>query len=124
MAFNGNAVFSMVSESLVRVTGLSLLAGASGTIGLAPSATIMVPPDVVLPAPFKPAPYNPNLGTGVVELQDAVNVQYNDVVSSPIKAPVVIVKTGTTASDFLITLTNDAPGEVETATFELYIRFK
>ena len=116
MAFTGNATIKKVSEGLLRVTGLSLAAGASGTIGL---FGIGVGADVELPE-------NPTKGWKPYEdvsLQDAVQVTANPVADvAGYDEALRVVKTGTVDSDFLITVTND-DGDVATPELELYIRF-
>ena len=54
MAFTGTAVVKKVSDKKIRITGLSLAAGASGDIGLVQNENA----DVPLTAPMGPAVLN------------------------------------------------------------------
>lgn len=118
MAFTGTATVLLVSDSLVRITGLSLAGAASGTIGLDEKTT---PAEVSLPAAFKPRTYVDGIAVAVT-LQDSIQVMANVVTSVTTLVPVKIVKTGTTPLDFVITLTNTTVGTTS-AELELYIRF-
>lgn len=72
MAFTGTAVQKMVTEKLVRITGLSLAAGVTGTIGLFGDSGA----GVQLPDAFNPVDYSINLPPGaVVSLPDSVQVE-------------------------------------------------
>lgn len=114
MAFTGAAVIKKVADGLLRITGLSLAAGAAGTIGLHGGAgEVDLPQDPTQDW----GPY------GDVTLQDAVQVSMvpvTDVANFAI--PIRVVKTGTTLADFLITLTNDEAA-VASADLEIYVRY-
>src|SRR5262249_35593244 len=103
MAFTGTAVPKQISDSIVRVTGLSLGGGpVSGTIGLHEQTGVA--PDVILPIGFQPRTYLYANVPGLVSLQDSIKV---DVIPA---GPVVnslqvdVVKSGTTPADFRITV--------------------
>jgi hypothetical protein len=55
MAFTGTAIIEQVTDGLVRVTGISLAGGATGSIGLHSSA---LPVDVLLPEAFSPRSFS------------------------------------------------------------------
>lgn len=117
MAFAGTAVVKQVSDGIVRITGVSLGAGASGTIGLF-GATGSAP-NIRLPEAFKPAPYS--YGGEVVELQDSIDVTADPAeVTGDVEFPIV-TKTGTTQGDWRATVAN--PFGSETPGLEIYIRF-
>lgn len=114
MAFTGTATVKLVSERKVRITGLSLASGASGTISLSGGTG-----DVKCPAEFKPSPY---VVAAAVALQDSVQVTLGLVTAVATAIPVEVVKTGTTAADFLITLTNNH-GSLASPDQEIYLEF-
>lgn len=114
MAFTGAAVVKKISDRLFRITGVSLAADASGTIGFSDKT---VAPEVELEAPTWD-PY------GEVTLQDAVQVKMNPVTDVSAAVPISVVKTGTTHADFVITLHNDnAGGGAASADLEIYVEF-
>lgn len=117
MAFTGTAVIKQISDSMVRITGLSIGAGANGTIGLA-GATGSTP-GVRLPASFKSGEYTYNGVT--VGLQDSIDCEVNPAEPIGDMIPISVEKTGTTAAAFRITLSNgfasESPG------LEIYVRF-
>lgn len=118
MAFTGTAVIKLVSESKTRITGLSLLTGASGTISLHEGTG-----SVKCPEAFKPRPYDD--GFGDVSLQDSVEVSVWPVDGAgEVGMPFKIVKSGTTPADFLVTITDTSTEEeIGTGEFEIYLKF-
>jgi hypothetical protein len=102
MAFTGTAVVVMVSDRKARITGLSLVAGATGTIGLSDSVNT---PGVTLPDEFKPIPYNNMNDT--ITLQDSIQISMIPVTAVATAIPIEVVKTGGDTDDFLATLTNN-----------------
>lgn len=116
MAFTGTATVKLVSDNLVRITGLSLAGAAVGTISLAEAAGA----DVECPAAFKPRTYKST--GGAVSLQDAVEVTLIPVTTITTLVPIMVVKTGTTLTNFVITLTNTTAATVS-AVQEIWIRF-
>ena len=125
MAFTGVAVVKQVSDSLVRITGLSLAGGAIGTIALFES---LVAPGVRLPASFKPRDYDMPDTAPVVSLQDSIQCWF--VFTGPVSGVYAVngpsvVKTGTKPEDFLITMTNAGEGDPQPTTpaLEIYVRF-
>jgi hypothetical protein len=119
MAFTGVAVIDQVADNLFRITGLSLIADASGTIGFSDKT---VAPEVELIAPTW-QPYQ-NGDQVDVSLQDAIEVRMVPVTDVSAAVPVSVVKTGTDHGDFVITFHNDnaAEGQVS-AELEIYIEF-
>lgn len=117
MAFIGSAVIQQISDQIVRITGLSLGAGAAGTIGLAGHTGST--PNVVLPASFKTEHYA-FLGTNV-PFQACIDVDARPAEVLGDAIPIAVVKTGTTTGDFRATLSNafgsQSPG------LEIYIKF-
>lgn len=116
MAFTGTATIKQLSGNLIRITGLSLGSGANGTIGLHGNSGS---PGVRLPASFDPQPYS--LPSGDVSLQDAVDCRVGFAATGVATAlTFAVVKTGTDASDFLITVTNNQA--TASGALEFYIR--
>jgi hypothetical protein len=102
MAFTGTPVIQEVSTRLYRVTGVSLPAGAVGTISLESGTG-----EVKLPRSDDWAAYRD------VTLQDAVSVLMNLAGHAPpvVAVPISVIKTGTVPADFLVTLTNETSEE-------------
>lgn len=124
MAFVGQPVVKLVSDRLVRITGVSLAAeGGAGTIGLFERLLV---PDVRLPDDFKPRPYDlPDAEGGVVSLQDSVSVQIIYQNAGGTYQAIDVVKTGTTPQDFTATLTNNALVEGgNSGNLEIYVRWQ
>jgi len=117
MAFTGTATILQISDRLVRITGLSLAAGASGTIALTGHSGAT--PDVVLPATFNPQNYT--YGANTVHLADAVQVTANPAAVVADFEQVGVAKTGTTDADFRATLSNGFT--IATPALEIYVRY-
>lgn len=110
MAFTGVATVKLVTDSLVRITGLSLAGLAVGTIGLFGDAGA----DVQLPDGFNPEPF------GDVTLEDAVQSWY--VMTNPGGGGESRhIHVDKTSPPFRVVYTND--GALPTADFEIYVRF-
>lgn len=124
MAFTGTPVLKKVTDTLFRLTGVSLAADASGTIGFSESGAS---PEVELVAPdWKPYQLDQpgQAAAGVVSLQDAVMVWLNPVTDVTAGVPISIVKTGTAHDDFAITIHNDNASEGQVSGgLEIYIAF-
>lgn len=119
MAFTGTATVKQISDSVVRITGVSLAAGASGVIAL--TGETGTPPDIVLPASFKTEHYA-FLGANV-PFADALDVTAKSAAIGVATAiPVAVVKTGTSLADFRATLTN-THGSLATPNLEIYVKF-
>jgi len=115
MAFTGVAVVTKVSDSLCRITGLSLASGAAGTIGLFGGTG-----DVLLPDGFNPKPFSPPEG-GIIDLAESIDVSWVPVAANPTGvAPALHVTKN--ASPFLAIMTND--GAVATAALEIWVRYR
>lgn len=120
MAFTGTATIKQVSDSIVRITGLSLGAGpVSGTIGL--HTETGGAPDVVLPVGFQPLTYQYGNVPGLVSLQDSITVDVYAAGAVTNALQVSVVKTGTTPADFRATVTNSS-GSASPA-LEMYVKF-
>ncbi len=112
MAFTGTIVVTKVAGDLFRITGAILTAGVSGTIGFTIGTN-----DIEFTAPE----WLPTTG---VTLQAAINVVANRLTAGAATAvPLQIVKTGTTQTDFQITVTNP-DGAASTGAMELYVQYK
>ena len=116
MAFTGTPVINQISDRMFRVTGVSLAADASGTIGLVGKTS---PAEVSLNAPSWAAYH---AAGGPVSLQSAVSVIVNPVTDVTAGVPISIVKTGVNHLDFLITVHNDTAGTVS-GLLEFYVEF-
>lgn len=100
MAFTGVAVITQLSDTLFAITGLSLAAGAAGTIGLVGGAG-----EVDLPAP-EWGPYVNGQGVACpLNLAVRVGIEYADAAATTTE-PVSVTKAGAGVADFLATLTN------------------
>jgi len=117
MAFTGTAVVKQVSDSIVRITGLSLAGSASGTIGL--HGATGGAPDVTLPAGFLPTPYG--YGPAEVTLQDSIKLECFPVNTVASFIATDTVKSGTTPADFRITLHNSSGSA--SPEFEMYVSY-
>lgn len=117
MAFTGTATIKQISDQIVRITGLSLAAGDSGTIGLAGHTGSV--PDVVLPDAFNPTPYG--YGSATVSLQDCIDVTAQPAELLGSAVPIAVIKTGSTAADFRVTLGNDFEGA--SPEVEIYVKY-
>ncbi|MGC2775548.1 MAG: hypothetical protein WA418_07900 [Bradyrhizobium sp.] len=120
MAFTGTPTVVQVSDRRVRITGLTLVASAVGTIGL--TGATGTPPDVTLPATFHAFVYS--YGGVTVPLQSSIEVTVNPDEAGLIQTnlPLSQVKSGTTEADFRITLTNTNTGAT-TQGLEIYVDF-
>ncbi len=118
MAFTGTAVVQQISDNLVRITGLSLAAGASGTIGLFGNSGT---PGVRLPNSFNPAPYVAE--NAQVPLAASLDVSVAPAAVGVATAiPYAVVKAGTGEADFVATVTN-THGSLASPNLEIYVRF-
>lgn len=109
MPFTGNATFANVSRRLVRITGLSLAAGASGTIGLDGDVTA----DEQLPDQFNPTPY------ADIDLAEAIEVSMVPVTDV---ANGMLVRVTKALAPFQITLQND-DGMNASPELEIWVRY-
>lgn len=122
MSFTGTPVVKLVADGLVRITGVSLVEGANGTIGLAESTG---GPNIVLPAGFQPRTYSIDEDSPVT-LQDAIEaaVTFTDIGAFKSAPGIEITKTGTTPQDFILDLDfTDSDEGGTTGPLEIYIRF-
>ena len=111
MAFTGTAVVESITNGLVRITGLSLAAGASGTIGLDGDGTA----DENLPAGFDPEAY------ADVSTIDAIQVLINGVTAATTAEGASFVVTKA-AGPFQITIAH-LDGANASAEMEIYVRY-
>lgn len=107
MAFTGTASITKVAGDLVVIEGLSLAAGANGTISLNGGGG-----DVELPADFQPSDY------GDVDLSESLKVECHKVAAST--ATLDLFWDTTPAG--LTTITND-DGVNATPTLKIWVRF-
>jgi hypothetical protein len=118
MAFTGTPTVLQISDGLVRITGLSLAAGAAGTIGLFASTAS---PGVRLPDGYSPTAYTRDGSSVPLSASIDVSVQCAAVgVATAI--PYAVVKTGTDEEAFLATITN-THGSLATPNLEIYVRY-
>lgn len=117
MAFTGTPVVTQVTDSIVRITGVSLAAGASGVIALSGQSGSPTP-DIVLPPAFKTEGMT-FLGQPV-GLQDMLDITVQLASDVNEAKPIAITKTGTTAANFRGTIKNNA-GSVS-GSLEIYIK--
>lgn len=117
MAFTGTPVIKQISDSIVRITGVTLSASASGTIAL--SGHTGSTPDIVLPDSFKTLHYA-YLGEDV-PFQDAIDITVGQTASIGDAIPIAVAKTGTTTANFRATLSNGFGSQ--SAGLEIYIKF-
>lgn len=119
MAFTGTAATRRVAGSLVRITGLSLAAAASGVIGLDGSGA-----ELELPAGLSWAPYaGPDGDDNLVDLEESVQVSIvavDDAGSAANDLRVVKANGGDPAA-FTVTITNDGAGVSDE--LEIYLRY-
>jgi hypothetical protein len=116
MAFTGTPVFEQVSDSIVRITGLSLTTTGVGVIGLHGATT---PTGVVaLPESFKPVPYTYN--GDQVSLAACITCEAIPVAATS-TAAVSVAKSGTTLADYRMSLASTTGST--TAGLDIYVRF-
>lgn len=130
--FIGQPIVKLVSDGLVRITGVQLENSVDGTIGLFERT---LAPDVRLPAGFQPRDFDLPDADGKVTLQDSVQCWFEYQAPGPVLQPISVVKTGTTPEDFTITLLDTKPPPIQpepplppvpptpTGELEIYIRF-
>ena len=122
MAFTGSPVFQMISGSIMRVTGISLAAGAAGGFALDSFVGALPAGVVKLPAEFAPKPYALPDGS-TVDLVEAIDVAAKPTTTGAVvvAVPVHSSKTGGTPQTWVGSLSNPSAGP--TQTLEIYIRF-
>ena len=109
MAFTGSPTFYEVSDRVIRVTGLSLAAGATGVIGLFGGAA-----EISLPDGFKPTPYRD------IDLAESVEVSFNSD-ANPAAAVFPSVSIRKQASPFQASFVNG--GGAPSGSIEIWMRF-
>lgn len=112
MAFTGTAVVELVNDRFVRITGLSLAAGASGSIGLTGKSPAA---EVTLPAGFQIDDTGPSASIG-----DQLVVHMVPVTAVATAVPIQVAKGGTKHQNFSITLTNNTVGTASPQ-LEIYV---
>lgn len=116
MAFTGAPVVKKITDNLFRITGVSLAAGAAGTVGLAGSAGGGNPEAVLTGANWDD--YKGQL-EAVIDLQESMQVAISPITDvSNFAIPIRVVKTAAG----LITLTNDEAA-VASPELEIYVRY-
>lgn len=108
MAFTGTATVLKLSDSKFQITGLSLAASATGTIGFSVASGGSGAGEVDLDAPDIQPYKSEGLQGGVVSVPAGTNVQVQsaDAAASSLGPQVSVTKAGTDKSDFLATITN------------------
>ena len=115
MAFTGTPVVVQIADNLFRITGISLAAAATGTIGLVGGSG-----EIDLPAPSWDR-YNNSLGQQI-ELDQSIQVTVVKAEAGlATTEAVAVVKTGDGPTDFLATLSN--PDAAASGALEVYVRF-
>jgi hypothetical protein len=120
MAFTGTAVFTMVADDLVRITGLSLDVAATGTLAL--FGYEGSPGPEILPQAFQPKPYT--LVYGDVTLEDSIQVSVTLLSDGDPGVDIGITKeNGDDPTLFLITIGNLDSEGVPSGELDIYVRF-
>lgn len=116
MPFIGTATVVQVTDRCFRITGLSLAAGASGTIGFKNNVAAQVQFEEPNWEPYK-------FGDNNVSLQDLVKVWFNKVnkpfAESEPDQVILVTKAGTTQADFVATLRNVSA--LQSSELEIYV---
>lgn len=111
MAFTGSATVTSLGTLVVRITGLSLAASASGTVGLTGGGS-----NVSLPTNF---PSTPDAGAGSLTMADLVDVRFQRATGGTQASFLDVSKT---ATPFVITITN--PDAVNASgPLEIYVQY-
>jgi hypothetical protein len=109
MSFLGTPVIDLVTPNLVRITGVSIPAQESFTIGL---AGMNGTPDITLPPGFQ---------LPTLPLVAAIRVSITPESAGPLtNLPPSVQKSGTTPADFGVVITNTKV-DLTTQTLEIYI---
>lgn len=116
MAFTGTPVVTQISDSVVRITGVSLASGATGIVGLAAHTGAAV--DVALPHAFLTEHYTFLAHT--VTFQDCLHASVGAAASAASFQLPSVVKSGTTVQDFRFTFANAFASA--TPALEIYIK--
>lgn len=117
--FNGTPVIIQISSTELRVTGITLNANTSTTIGFSVAGGAHPAPDLRLPDTF-PVPATSFLGSPV-PLEALVQVEINPNTVGPFtNLPPSIEKAGNTGEDFRIKITNTKTDET-TQGLEIYL---
>lgn len=116
MPFIGTPVVTQITDRQVRITGVAIAAAGSATIGL--STATGTPPDLLLPVPFAPRPYDYEGQTITIPDQVSVDLNLVDLVGN--NSPVGAGKTGTTPQNFRIVIAAGAASD--TPQLEIYVR--
>lgn len=102
MAFGGTIVVTQISDQIVRISGATLAATTSGTIGL--FGATGTAPDIRLPESFKPLPYTYS-DNAALALSDFIEITATAAGASG-QTLIGIVKTGTTDAAWRTTVLN------------------
>lgn len=118
MAFTGTPVIEQLNDHTVRITGITLAASVSGTIGL--TGATGTAPDITLPANFKAAVYSYNGSSMSLQAQIICWTPIPQTTGPFTNLPCSVDKTGTAVTDFRITISNTNSG-LATQPLEIYI---
>jgi hypothetical protein len=118
MAFTGSPTIVQISDRKCLITGLSLIAGATGTISCSGGSGA-----VLLPAGFQPTPYNNGQPSATpITLSESIEVNTNPNSAVTTAIPIEVSKSGTDAVDFLATLTNNH-GSITSPNLEIWVEW-
>ena len=121
MAFSGAPVVTRVTDSLARITGVTLGSGATGEIGLAGSGA-----EIELPQNWGPYAGD-DAGDGVVGLGESCQASYvfvTDTDDSSESSRIAVQKSnGLDPATFLISFVSFDTLEGQSAEMEIYVRF-
>lgn len=116
MAFTGTAVVTLISDKEAVITGLSLAAGAAGTIGFAGGLG-----EIDLPQQFKVQAFKGPSGQTITPAL-SVDVSVKPAAIGVATAiPVTVGKAGANQAGFLATLTN-THATLATPNLEIYVK--
>ncbi len=117
--FVGTPIIEQISDSICRITGISLTHGTTGTIGLAARSE---PAEITLPAGFKPIPDSRDGELVDLVASIDVSVKPTNTGGIAIAVPVNVVKTGGTPETWTASITNPHAGSA-TNSLEIYVKF-
>lgn len=117
MPFVGTPIVKQISDSIVRISGVSMAAGTLATIGL--HGIQGGAPDITLPASFQPRAYS--YQGHDCDIPDVVECTVALVSLAGDDAPFGVGKTGTLVSNFRIELAS--PAASDSPGIEIYVKF-
>jgi len=119
MPFVGTPVLELVGDRELRLTGISLQASVTGTIGLFQATGVA--PDIKLPESFVVDAYT--YGGVAQSISAGLQVVVVPATAGPVtNLPVSVVKSGTTQADWRVSIVNTNSG-LQTQDMEIWFRF-